>query len=192
MKNVIEKEIQNFLEGINEKKPKMWEKLFIDYYSPLCNFAVSFIKDRDIAKDIVQETIIKIWEKPVNFQLLPELNKYLYKSVYNNCIKYIRDQNIKDKNLKDIDLYDYEDPEVLNQVVLEEVIRKLRLIIDALPSRQKEVMLMSLQKMKNEEIGKELSISVNTVKKYKKQAYVYIRNQVKRDIFLLTFLIFSI
>lgn len=192
MKVSIDKKIQNFLTGINEKKPKMWEKLFDDYYSPLCNFAVGFVKERGIAKDIVQETIIKIWEKPLDFRLISELNKYLYKSVYNNCIKYIRDQNIKNKNLKDIDIFDYEDPEVLNQVMLEEVIRKLRLIIDTLPSRQKEVMLMSLHKMKNEEIGEELSISVNTVKKYKKQAYVYIRNQIKKDIFLFAFLIFNI
>jgi len=170
----------------------MWEKLFTDYFSPLCNFAVGFLKDRNIAKDIVQETLVKIWEKPTNFQMISELNKYLYKSVYNNCIKYIRDNNIKDKQLKEVDVFDYEDPEVLNKAMLEEVIRKLRSIIDTLPSRQKEVMLMSLHKMKNEEIGEELSISVNTVKKYKKQAYESIRNRINKDMFLFAFLIFNI
>ena len=74
--------------------------------------------------------------------------------------------------------------ESLSAVVFEEVIRKLRHVIDEMPPKRKEVILMSMRKMKNEEISEELNISLNTVKKHKKEAYAVIKKAMQSDFFL--------
>lgn len=43
---------------------------------------------------------------------------------------------------------------------------------------------MSMRKMKNEEISEELNISLNTVKKHKKEAYAVIKKAMQSDFFL--------
>ena len=185
----INQKTKNFLNGINDKRPKTWKKLFLDYHTPLCNFAFSILKDRDISKDIVQDVFISIWERPLKFEVISQLNKYLYKSVYNNCLKYIRDAKREQDKIEEISILEFDNPEILNQIMLEEVVRKLESLISTLPSRQKMVILMSLKKMKNSDIAKELSISINTVKKHKKKAYVFIRNKILADLFLISYFI---
>jgi len=52
------------------------------------------------------------------------------------------------------------------------------------------VMLLCLEEKTVEEIGEILGISVNTVKKHKKEAYQYIRKILSPDIFILFCLLF--
>lgn len=73
--------------------------------------------------------------------------------------------------------------ESLSAVVFEEVIRKLRHVIDEMPPKRREVILMSMKKMKNEEISAELNISQNTVKKHKKELMLLLRRQYSQTFF---------
>ena len=40
-----------------------FEMIFKTYYQPLCNYAYSFVHDRDEAEEIVQATFLSVWEK---------------------------------------------------------------------------------------------------------------------------------
>lgn len=181
-------DILHFLKGVNGKKPEAWKQLYRDYYSPLCSYAMKMLNDRENAMDIVQNVIIKLWENQLFFENMAALNVYLYRAVNNNCLKQIRDRNAEDKRLKEWTFYteDATTTESLWAVVSEEVLRTLRSVIDGMPPKRREVILLSMKNRSNEEIAEVLGISINTVKKHKKEAYQTIRKEVKNNFFLLS------
>ncbi len=181
----MDQKIQDFINGINGKNAKAWERIYVDYYSPLCHYAMRILNDQEQAADLVQAAIIKLWETPLHFDDISAFNVYLYRTVNNNCLKMIRDKNREDQRLKEWAFFTEEfESESLSAIVFEEVIRKLRHVIDEMPPKRREVILMSMKKMKNEEISAELNISQNTVKKHKKEAYAVIKKAIQSDLFL--------
>lgn len=80
--------------------------------------------DETVAEDIVQECFISIWNSSLHFQEMKALSVYLYRSVHNNALKYLRDKNVDNQRLQrwskeqddveDVDFY---------QAVEEELIR---------------------------------------------------------------------
>ena len=86
-----------FIQGINNKDPRAWKELYRFYYGALCNYSSSIINEASVAEDIVQECLIMVWKSDLYFQDIKILTSYLYKSIYNNTLKYIRDKKVEDK-----------------------------------------------------------------------------------------------
>lgn len=184
----MDREIQGFIDGVNRKEAKAWKIIYTDYYSSLCHYAMKILNHHGQAEDLVQGVIIKLWESSLYFEDITAFKVYLYRAVNNNCLKEIRDRDREDKRLKNWAFFtDDIESESLSAIVFEEVVQKLRKVIDGMPPKQKEVILLSMKKMNNEEIGKMLDISSNTVKKHKKEAYAIIRKAVKTDLFYILF-----
>jgi RNA polymerase sigma factor (sigma-70 family) len=123
------------------------------------------------------------------FEDMPSFRGYLYRAVYHNCLKVLRDRNIKELCLTQCG-QEEESAGDFGAVIEEEVVRKLRGVIARMPEKRREVMLLCLEEKTVEEIGEILGISVNTVKKHKKEAYQYIRKILSPDIFILFCLLF--
>ena len=174
------------------RKPEAWERLYSHYYTALCRYALRILDDPDLATDIVQNVIIRLWENPPLLDNMEALRFYLYRAVNNNCLQYIRNKNREDKRLKEWVFFTEEaGSESLNGMVSEEVIRKLRLLIDDLPPKRREVILMSMKKMSNEEISEVMQVTIHAVKKHKKEAYAYIREALGGDLVYFLFLFYE-
>lgn len=175
-------ESQEFLEGVNLKREKVWKQLYADYYSPLCCYALKILKDREQAMDVVQGVIVRLWEIDVHFDNLPSMRGYLYRAVNHNCLKILRDRSVEEiyvsRTVNEETVFEADD---FAAMVEEEVVRKLRNLIDHMPEKRRQVMLLCLEEKKVEEISIILGISVNTVKKHKKEAYDYIRKILSPD-----------
>ena len=83
---------QEILRGVNQKDLKAWETLYASYYAALCSYADGIVKDSDTAQDIVQDTLIRIWNSDRTFLDIKELTWYLYRSTYNNALFHLRTQ----------------------------------------------------------------------------------------------------
>lgn len=182
------KESQDFLTGINRKDEKMWKLLYTDYYSPLCCYALKILKDREQAMDVVQGVIIRLWETKIYFENVASFRGYLYRAVYHNCLKFLRDRNIEERCLtkQDKDIFEISGFELM---IEEEIVRKLRQVINRMPEKRREVILLCLAGKKIDEISDILSISINTVKKHKKEAYQFIRKVLSPDILILFYIL---
>ena len=64
-------------------------------------------------------------------------------------------------------------------VIEEEVFNSLHNIIKDLPKSSREIMLLALNGLKNQEIADELGISVNTVKTQKKIGYSKVKDKLE-------------
>jgi|GEM_PF-414702 len=67
-----------------------FQAVFRAWYSPLCNYAVTFTRDPDISEDIVQDLFVKIWEQRRGLLTETSIRYYLFTAVRNNCITWLR------------------------------------------------------------------------------------------------------
>ena len=164
---------QEILRGVNQKDLKAWETLYASYYAALCSYADGIVKDSDTAQDIVQDTLIRIWNSDRTFLDIKELTWYLYRSTYNNALFHLRTQASRQN--------------ILRKMVAEEVElpdEQLYVYIEDLPEERKKILLMSIQGHSGNEIADLLGISINTVKTQKNRGFKYLREKLKDSVLL--------
>lgn len=177
-------ETKELIRDINRKDGKAWKVLFESFYVPLCHHGLRILRDESVAADVVQETLIALWNSNAQFENGKALAVYLYRAVANNSLKYLRDRNVEDKRLRQWLEETELSEENYSSVVREEVFRRLRDLVNQLPTDRREIMLMSLEGMSGEEIATRLGISINTVKQQKYRAYKFIRERMGKQWFV--------
>lgn len=165
---------------------KAFENLYQLYFPRLYAFSFKIINDSGLAKDVVQNVFIKIWETRSSFNLdKPEA--FIYQMVRNASLNYIRHLKVVD-NLKSkvkgqylgeelyyIDMVGNE-PYILIEKELE---GKILAVMNSLPDKCLTVFRMSrIDGFKNREIAEQLEISVKSVEKHISKAL-----QIYRDNF---------
>ncbi len=137
------------------------KEIFEAHYSPLCNYANNMIKDKHIAKDIVQSVFVKLWENE-KIEELTNPAAYLLKCVRYKCIDYLKRPARKREILSDKlpDIRKEETPSIKEA----DILPMLHFFADQLPTKMRQVFLMSRQQgMTYKEIAEELNISTKTV-----------------------------
>lgn len=66
-------------------------------FTPLARFANEFVNSYDQAEDIVQDVLVKIFEKGRDFSPGDSLITYLFAAVRNRCLNVIRDRGVAQK-----------------------------------------------------------------------------------------------
>jgi len=169
--------------NLNENTNDQFKLVFVQYYNKLCNYAYSIVKDFDSSEDVVQEVFIKIWENRQDLITSEEIRFYLFASVRNNCLTYLK------KNKKNIlvpisDQDGREDP-VTSLQEQEPAINYKELLnqaIQQLPPKCKEVFLLSrISKQSYKEIADQLGISIKTVENQIGKALQILRRFAKRQ-----------
>ena len=126
--------------------------------------------NREAAEDCGQETMIRIWRSLGSYRGDCALESWAYRIAANCCMDYLRKKK-RDKSESVEPLreqgFDPADPSpgTEEQVVAEDVHRRLREAITQLPEEQREALILTqLQKVPYEEAALLLNISEGTVK----------------------------
>lgn len=77
--------------GLKRGDHDSYETLFDLYYAKFVNFADAILKDRTVAKDIVQEAFIKLWVNRARLDENLSLENYIYVIVKRLVLNHIRD-----------------------------------------------------------------------------------------------------
>nr|WP_320020470.1 RNA polymerase sigma-70 factor [uncultured Draconibacterium sp.] len=170
---------------------KEYKSLFNNLYVSLCLFANKYIENLEVSKDIVQDVFVKIWEDKTEFSNENKIKSYLYTSVKNKCLDYLKSKHFKTTDLLSIgEMEQLEtEPFFLREVVIVETSKIIEEAISKLPNRCAQIIRLSIKSFSNEEIAKEMNISINTVKAQKKIAYKRLKPLLK-DYFILIAFIF--
>lgn len=176
---------KDIVDGVNRKEMSAWKKLYAAFYAALCSYANEILKDRDAAQDVVQDTLIRLWNSERTFSSMKDLTWYLYRSVYNNALFYLRTLNNRQKLLRQMAVEEAEMPEEqFVQTVREELIRQLYVYIEQLPEERKKILLLSIEGHSGNEIAGMLGISINTVKTQKNRGFRFLRKKLKDSVLL--------
>lgn len=171
---------------------KEYKSLFDKLYTSLCVFANSYIGDLEVSKDVVQDVFIKIWEDKIEFQNENTIKSYLYTSVKNKSLDYLKSKRVKTTDhLSTGEMEKLEtEPFFLREVVIVETSSIIENAINTLPKKCAQIIRLSIKDFTNAEIAEELDISINTVKTQKKIAYKRLKPLLK-DYFILIAFIFD-
>ena len=176
-------DVHEILRGVNKKDLKAWDWVYASYYPALCDYANHILKDADAAEDVVQETLIRIWNLDLRFKDIRDFSWYLYKAVYHNSLLYLRSQiSPRRVSLEDMEVEMSDEQFALT--VQEELIRQIYVYIEDLPEERKKIILLSLKGHSGKEIAEILGISIHTVKTQNNRTFKYLREKLKGAVLL--------
>jgi RNA polymerase sigma-70 factor (ECF subfamily) len=144
--------------------------LFRKYYNGLCSHAVRFVYSMEIAEDIVGDIFFDFWKNKLYEQVHHSFNAYLYRTVRNRCLNYLKSNlylQSKISFIAESELPIQDSPEdILYQ---DDLIQRINTAINNLPPICRKVFLLHrFEGKKQKEIAKELGLSLRTI-----EAHVY-------------------
>jgi RNA polymerase sigma-70 factor (ECF subfamily) len=166
--------------SFGKKDDSGFNALFNAYYKSLCFYALKYVQSEVDAEDIVQEAFIDLHEKKDVLNDAEKKPVYLYITVKNKSIDYIRKNKTKDKYKKWV-LHNQSPSLDEEKAYIEaEFYREIMTKIDSLPEKSREIFKLSyLHDKKVAEIAELLDVSVNTVKTHKMRAKDTLRKKLR-------------
>lgn len=158
---------------------KAYGVLFRRYYPMLCAYATKFVELKD-AEEVVQDVMLWLWENRETQTFETSLSQYLFKTVYHRAINQI----VRHQSQLRVDTFFYENMQEMLQDTdfyqLEELQKKIREAVDALPPTYREAFVMHRFDNKSyKEIAEILQVSPKTVDYRIQQALKQLRITLK-------------
>ncbi|MDR1224318.1 MAG: RNA polymerase sigma-70 factor [Tannerella sp.] len=177
---------------------KHFESLFQQMQPRLFAFCCKYVEDKEQARDFVQDCFISLWE---NYgSVASSFESYLFTSVRNRCLSYIRSRKVHAEyeeavllRIREIEIHP-EMPEPLTDLYLKELNEIIAHSVEKLPEKCREIFRMSRYRgLKNQEIADRLHISVRTVEAQIYNALKILKEDLKDylPVSLIFFLLFS-
>ena len=158
-----------------------FEIVFKKYYNPLCNYAYSYLHEREEAEEVVQSSFLNLWEKRKKLEIKISFKSYLFMMIRNACLNKIKRSNLIRKHHVEVEAF----MEVSRNVTMEKVVsveleEKVEQSIQSLPEQCKLIFKLSrFEELKYEEIAKQLNLSVKTVENQISKALKIMRRELK-------------
>jgi len=181
-------EDQEILSRIKHNDKKSFEYIFHEYFHVLHEYANFYLGNSQLAEDIVQDVFLKIWDSRNRLVIHTSLKGYLFRSIHNNCIQYLRHKVVEQSH------------QVIHQAKLEEAVLMNRLFfetgltrlyendieslvnkaIDDLPEKTREIYVLSRHKyLKNSAIAKKFNVTEKSIEYHITKALDSLRKYLK-------------
>jgi len=135
---------QLIIQQIKNKNEKVFESLFKEYFKVLSLYAKKYVYDLDIAKDITQEIFVKLYEQRQDLVIHTSLKSFLFTSVRNKCLDYIKLNKIREGHKEAIKYQSSisSEGEEDDNIRVTELQQKLHNIIKTLPSQNQKLAVL--------------------------------------------------
>ena len=163
---------------------KIFEDLFELHFTKLMGFVFNYVRDEEVAKDIVHDAFLTLWSNRKRLNPVYPVKSYLFTLAQNCALNYLRHLRVVTGNEQTVtelleaaneELDDYEK----RLVRLEEKLAQL-------PEKQREVLVKCVvEGKKYKEVAEELDITVNTVKTHITRALKFLRDELQEDLIML-------
>lgn len=163
--------------GISETA---FEQVFKSQFKSLHAYACTILKEEAMAEEMVQQVFFKLWEKRAQVNIQQSVNAYLYRSVYNECLNYLKHQKVK-KAHQSHTLYTSGNAsdQGARKLVAKELEAKIADALNQLPEQCRTIFQMSrFEELKYREIADKLNLSVKTVENQMGKALKIMRMQL--------------
>lgn len=163
-------------------------EIFHRYKNRLYLHACRLLKDREEAREVVQDLFVTLWNRRADICINTCLSAYLYTSVRNRVIKTISHKQVESAYFTSIRKYFQEGVAITDHLVRQkELATAIEREINELPPRMRIVFNLSRREcLSHREIATRLNLSSATVKKQVNNALKILR--VKLGHFLSLFL----
>ncbi|WP_316793041.1 RNA polymerase sigma-70 factor [Pedobacter frigoris] len=170
-----------FIDAIVQRDKKQFEVLYKKYYQQLFAVAYRYVKQQQIAEEIVHDVFIKIWNKADELNIQYSMKSYLFKAMVNSSLNYIKKEKMDtEKKMVYLSAHGefFDEGERESE---EALLAGLEAALELLPAKCREVMYLSrFGKLKQNEIASQLGISVKTVKNHLTYGFQKLRDHLNQ------------
>jgi RNA polymerase sigma factor (sigma-70 family) len=174
--------IENYLEG----NQSSLEKLITRHKEKVYTYIYLLIKDRALADDLFQDTFIKVINtlRSGSYNEEGKFIPWVMRIAHNLVIDHFRkNQRIPVVDNKDdynfFNTYKVFDENVEDKMVVEQIHKEVRNLVDLLPEEQKEVLIMRhYADMSFKEIAEQTNVSINTALGRMRYALINLRKLI--------------
>ena len=173
---------RELVEEVKEGIASAFDKLYEAYYHKLYSFALSILKSKEDAEEVVQNTFFKIWEKRKNIESNHSFESFLFTVAYNATVDLLRErlrerkyrENILDKATS---YYNLEEA-----IEFSDLLVHVEKIVAELPPRKHEIYQLSrVNHLSYTEIAEKLNISIKTVENSINFSMNFIKKRLGKD-----------
>ncbi len=174
---------------LRESDKLAFTEIYERYHTLLYIYAHKKLHNELEAQDVVQDTLITLWDRRKAFSPKVSLAAYLYAMVRNRAFDLFARKKVEDKYLESLQGF-ITSPTPTDFLIRERDIKALiEKEIDALPPRMREIFILSRkERFTNKEIAKLLDISTHTVDTQIKRALKVLRLRLSFATWLLLIL----
>ena len=166
-----------------------FNSLFNRYYAGLCVYCNSFTGNQQVSEDLVQDVFVQVWLKRMELNLDDAIMRsYLYKSVHNAAVQYLRHQQVMGRytsqikaKLTEAECIPFEWVAIdIDLAEASEIQTLYRQAIEKLPPQTREIFLCSREKeMKYSEIAELTGLSIKSIEYHISKALEVFRTALK-------------
>jgi RNA polymerase sigma-70 factor (ECF subfamily) len=171
---------KQIVSALNEGHESVFDAVYRHYFKKLCAFCTQYIPDLEETEEIVQETMVWLWENRLTLKAELTLKSLLFTIVKNKALNRISHYEIKQKVHEEIhQKYEstFENPDFYDQ---DELFRMYRQTLEKMPKDIRETFLMNRDRsLTHKEIAAILNVSPQTVNYRIGQALKMLRQALK-------------
>lgn len=139
-----------------------FESIFKENYTPLFRYVNSIVNDDDLAKDVLSDLFLNLWQQKDKLQI-NELKPYLFRAAKNGSIKALTSRYHTSELPDDAFNIPENTYNPFEKFVAKQSIKIVETLINQLPLHRKEMIELRLLGLKNAEIAQVLDITEKKV-----------------------------
>ena len=144
-------------------KENTYKNIYKENYAKVMRLCMGYtVGDEALAKDLAQETFIKVWQNLDGFRNESGIGTWIYRICVNTCLAEIRKQRKKDRNLSLDNIQVSDSDENPNEK--DNMLVQLYSCIDKLSSINKAIILLELEGLPQLEISKIMRIKHEAIR----------------------------
>ncbi|WP_317195732.1 RNA polymerase sigma factor [Pinibacter aurantiacus] len=170
-----------------------FESIYRRYLMPMLSIAYNKTGDREIAKELVQESFIDLYTHKTSISSDTSIKSYLYVILKNKILGIYRKEKVRQKYFANIAGKEITHVDTTAQhIETRELEQLLKNEIENLPEKCRMVFKLSREEfLSDKEIAERMDISLNTVEQHKRKALRMLRTSLGNyaEIAILLFLL---
>lgn len=157
----------------------VFEQVFKEHFKNLHAYACSILKDEDEAEEMVQNVFYKLWEKKEKISELQSVPAYLYRSVYNECMNYVKHEKVKMTYEAHAVHHGSIAGQAADTATAKELEHRIATALADLPEQCRTIFQLSrFEELKYREIADKMGLSVKTVENQMGKALKILRTKL--------------
>ncbi|WP_074539530.1 RNA polymerase sigma factor [Cellulophaga baltica] len=136
-----------------------FETIYATYWQKIFRLCMGYVNDADAAKDLTQETFIKVWKQLPNFRNESSLGTWIFRIASNTCLRQIQ----KEKKMPKAELPVHIQEDFVAESI-ETDVQFLYQYISELQEVERIIISLELEDIDQKEIAKIVGLSESNVR----------------------------
>ena len=153
-----------------------FENLFQSYGPKVYAVCMYHIRDRETARDLVQDIFKSLWERKDDIQIHCSIEHYLLRCAKLKVLEYFRKETTRRKNMQLVYIdFREEDDCTLSRIEMKDLLGHTREELQLMPAKTNKIFFLSREQgLTNKEIAADIQSSEKTVEYHIKKASEFI------------------